>query len=183
GSVSGPSALGKQLVPEVVDLGPQLGGIRVAQAAAQQYHHVQAPEDVRPVPEAFTELALDAGAIHGAAGTLAGDHQTEAMHSERVFNGEKQEMPAAGPVTGLVEHTLEVSGSQQTVFAAEAEIRGGIAHRIRPSSAGKASAGQVKQTADFRRSAACGPWRGDGSVQRGHFWWPCGHGSHGCACA
>src|SRR5690606_9584693 len=99
GSVSGPAALGKQLVPEVLDLGPQGGRFRVTQGATQQDHYIQAPEAVRPVTETFSKLAFDTGTVHGAAGTLARNHHAKAMQSERVVNGEKQKMPAAGPVT------------------------------------------------------------------------------------
>jgi hypothetical protein len=132
--------------------------VAFAHIAAGRQHQV----DLRHLRAAHAETlardALDQVAIMRIRQMLLADRETDARLRRHASSDDANEKAAALSPAAL-EHTIELARQQQPGTPRKARTR----HCPRITGSGDD-----------------GPWRDDDSAQRGHSWWPCGRGSHGC---
>lgn len=95
-----------------------LGGDRIASA----HHHQIRPREAQPLSaEALAHQALEAVTIHGPAGALLGDGQTQARVPFGIRPRQHGEVGIDGPAGGL-EDPLKLGLTEEAVAAAEALV-------------------------------------------------------------
>ncbi|VXC87998.1 conserved hypothetical protein [Pseudomonas sp. 8Z] len=113
-------AIASQALPELVELLGKFGIFQIAEAFTRDYNDIPATQVILIQAKGFANLTLYAVALDSKLDALFADHQTKAGMIELTVAHQQQDIFARRFTARGVEDCLELPGSQQSLFPAEA---------------------------------------------------------------